>query len=443
MVTNTIFAFLLSIMGGMLTWQGEHPESDAENCEAYQSFVQQWISDRITYETRQHGGRKSKELREADEAFSAFVNERLEIGEFVCSPRIREYVDTLVEELCHAHPFLVKQNLLFLISKDPSVNASAIGHGVVVLNAGLLWSLHSREELLYVIGHEIAHNILDHGRARVEYHTEVAETKADKSKLKEIVKGSEKKYESLLSYLETLQLESKAFSRAQEYEADSLSMILVLPIVSSPSGAYAALAFLDTFEIPEVNWRDEFVFDSFPFRESWLFVQKPLIEPDPIEKEHLAILSTHPHVTERIARLQRDYPALSDEALTTSGLSDRIKKLLRMESIHYLVNQKRYVQALHQSIAVYDAADDHEEGCLTRSQIFLELYQLRMAHRFNDFIPQTPVTLSNSYDDLVCILNNMRTKEILQIGWEYLHQCNVSGAPFTELKELYNLEISK
>lgn len=48
------------------------------------------------------------------------------------------------------------------INRDPAANASALVHGAVILNSGLLARLESRAELVAVLAHEVAHIVLDH-----------------------------------------------------------------------------------------------------------------------------------------------------------------------------------------------------------------------------------------------------------------------------------------
>jgi Zn-dependent protease with chaperone function len=49
-----------------------------------------------------------------------------------------------------------------LILKNPTINACTYPNGTIVLNTGLLASLHSEDELVAILAHEIAHFVLDH-----------------------------------------------------------------------------------------------------------------------------------------------------------------------------------------------------------------------------------------------------------------------------------------
>lgn len=49
-----------------------------------------------------------------------------------------------------------------IIQENPSINACCYPNGTIVLNTGLLAVLHSEDELVAILAHEIAHFVLDH-----------------------------------------------------------------------------------------------------------------------------------------------------------------------------------------------------------------------------------------------------------------------------------------
>ena len=53
-------------------------------------------------------------------------------------------------------------NINILIQDNPSINIGCYPNGTIVLNTGLLALLHSEDELVAVLAHEIAHFVLDH-----------------------------------------------------------------------------------------------------------------------------------------------------------------------------------------------------------------------------------------------------------------------------------------
>ena len=54
-----------------------------------------------------------------------------------------------------------------LILESPELNASTYPNGTIVINTGLLAALHSEDELIAILAHEIAHFVLDHSLQNV------------------------------------------------------------------------------------------------------------------------------------------------------------------------------------------------------------------------------------------------------------------------------------
>lgn len=78
-------------------------------------------------------------------------------------PYLESYIYSLVAkiapiQLIDGRPGSVN----LLIQNNPTLNAGCFPNGTIVLNTGLLASLHSEDELVAILAHEIAHFILDH-----------------------------------------------------------------------------------------------------------------------------------------------------------------------------------------------------------------------------------------------------------------------------------------
>lgn len=78
-------------------------------------------------------------------------------------PYLKTYIYSLVAkiapmQLIDGRPGSVN----ILIQENPSINACCFSNGTIVLNTGLLASLHTEDELVAILAHEIAHFILDH-----------------------------------------------------------------------------------------------------------------------------------------------------------------------------------------------------------------------------------------------------------------------------------------
>lgn len=58
-------------------------------------------------------------------------------------------------------------NINIIIQDSPELNAGAYPNGTIVINTGLLAELHSEDELVAILSHEIAHFVLDHSMQNI------------------------------------------------------------------------------------------------------------------------------------------------------------------------------------------------------------------------------------------------------------------------------------
>ncbi len=92
-----------------------------------------------------------------------FINRAKTYGLELEDPYLENYIYTLISKI--APKILIDGrpgNINLLILKDPSQNACIFPNGTLVVNTGLLSYLHSEDELVAILCHEIAHFILDH-----------------------------------------------------------------------------------------------------------------------------------------------------------------------------------------------------------------------------------------------------------------------------------------
>lgn len=78
-------------------------------------------------------------------------------------PYLQTYIYGLVAKI--APQYLIDgrtSSINIIIQENPSVNACCYPNGTIVLNTGLLAVLHSEDELVAILAHEISHYVLDH-----------------------------------------------------------------------------------------------------------------------------------------------------------------------------------------------------------------------------------------------------------------------------------------
>lgn len=100
---------------------------------------------------------------EMEEEALSYINKQKEYGMVFNDPFLESYIYSLIAKI--APKTLIDSrpgNVNLLILENPEMNAGMYSNGTLVINTGLLSALHTEDELVAVLTHEIAHFVLDH-----------------------------------------------------------------------------------------------------------------------------------------------------------------------------------------------------------------------------------------------------------------------------------------
>ena len=131
----------------------------------YNDIQQLWDANIITnvlYKLTQNGFQYDLRAELEDEALE-YIRMVKEYGLEFNDPYLEAYIYNLVAKISPQQLIDGRSaSLNILIQTDPSINACCFPNGTIVLNTGLLATLHSEDELVAILAHEIAHFVLDH-----------------------------------------------------------------------------------------------------------------------------------------------------------------------------------------------------------------------------------------------------------------------------------------
>lgn len=100
---------------------------------------------------------------EIEEEVLNFINQQYNYGMIFNDPCLENYIYGLIAKI--APDTMIDgrpSNVNLLLLDSPVMNAGMYPNGTLVLNTGLLSALHTEDELVAILAHEIAHFILDH-----------------------------------------------------------------------------------------------------------------------------------------------------------------------------------------------------------------------------------------------------------------------------------------
>lgn len=104
------------------------------------------------------------ELRsEMEEDALEFIDKVKSLNAHFNDPYLESYIYSLIAKIAPKNLIDGRPgNINLLILNDPSLNASMYPNGTLVINTGLIANLHTEDELVAILSHEIAHFVCDH-----------------------------------------------------------------------------------------------------------------------------------------------------------------------------------------------------------------------------------------------------------------------------------------
>lgn len=150
-------------------WSGENKyrfKDVINNCKFEYNNIQQFWDTQVLVNVMQDRsiyGYQSELRSELEEEAISYIYQIKSNGLEFNDPYLESYIYTLVNKISPC--YLIDDrpiNINLLLLDEPSMNACCFPNGTIVLNTGLLAQLHSEDELVAVLSHEIAHFVMDH-----------------------------------------------------------------------------------------------------------------------------------------------------------------------------------------------------------------------------------------------------------------------------------------
>ena len=185
--------------------------------------------------------------------------------------------DTLLLNKCNSifnrikasNPKFKFDTIKLYINRSVVANAANYGEGTVMVNSGLFLWVDNDDELALVLGHEMAHQLLDHFGSRVDKSITTLTSDEFKEELKKIKKADYGKFERFRNLMKGVNIESGKHSVYKESEADSLGVQLARNAGFNTTNGSKILLKLDKVD-------DLFVADK-------LYTLKDFVEKAPID----------------------------------------------------------------------------------------------------------------------------------------------------------------
>ncbi|MCW3463928.1 M48 family metalloprotease [Chitinophaga nivalis] len=173
------------------------------------------------------GKATQRKYREIWDSRTEFISKAITDDNYVYDQEIVSYVAGIVDQLITGNKHAIPVKPFLLLDRSASVNAYAVGNGVLAINMGLLTYVRSREELALVIAHELAHNIMQHPEEAMKKRAEWLTSDEYKESLKSILDSKYERLTRLKKIFEEYSFDRNRHQRYHESDADSLAIVLL------------------------------------------------------------------------------------------------------------------------------------------------------------------------------------------------------------------------
>lgn len=237
--------------------------------------------------------------------------EKIKKGRFFNDKRYEILSAELLEKIQKANPEIPKMKILF--SWGNTKNAYNFGEDIVVVYAKLLQELESKNQLGFIMCHEIGHQMLQHTKKRMIANAENSFSETVRATTKAISKQKYNKGELAREAAKKIVYENAAQRRKSEIQADSIGLLFYKK--AFPNAKHDALTTLELLDKMDIA-KDSLVaadFERFfgsvkqPFKPQW--IDNNELKNYQYQKEIkffvIDSLKTHPDCADRIAILKK------------------------------------------------------------------------------------------------------------------------------------------
>lgn len=415
-----------------------HQLIDTTDYEKHQLLITDFKTKNETFNKKIKANYKGKLRREVLDIYTQYqaeLEEILENKKLLFDTRFEKYTDSIFNLLIKSNPILTDKSIQVFLSKKPSPNAFSIGNGTVILNIGLFSFLENEHQLLSVMAHELAHELLKHSHNSIvnKATLNVSELGSNSVfsrnlKLKKYNKAS-------LSFekLKGLLYEEGEIKRQNETEADSLGYLLYKNSKSPEKEFVNTLITLKKYDsVPSITLDSTIYFKVFdlpehPFKKEWLKnedfnnynydLYKDKIDSDSIKE--------HPEIENRITKLKKYFKELDGETINkntihTDSLFTKLQRLANQAYVENLFYSNEYGLSVYLILKrlEHNSNDTYLKQWLGVN--FNAIYEAKKKYQLNRYVDRiVPKEQSKSYQQFLNFIWNLKLSEIKAIADNY------------------------
>lgn len=379
---------------------------------------------------KKHKGKIRNELKKTYTRLHNNFIKDINNKKIVFNSEFSNYIDSLTNSIVKSNSDLIKSKLKVFVTRHNSPNALSMGNGFVLINMGLFKYLKTEAQLVSVLTHEIAHQLLKHSEKNIIKNTRLEISKTNKEQVRKIKKKKFNKQSEAFGALKKILLAGSKLNRKQEKEADSLGFILYNNTKYPPKEFINTLSVLIKYDtLPNILLKKSIykkVFDipKHPFKESWLKIENFEVYNYKVFKEKINkdSLKSHPELASRIKLLKKKFTKELSvyKELQPNIVFKKLKEIANNEDISNLSYLEKYGLSIYLTLSKLEKDPENKYFKKWIGKNFVKLYDAKKKYQFNRYVNRLkPKEQDESYQQFLSFLWNLNLKDIKVISDYY------------------------
>lgn len=341
---------------------------------------------------------------------------------------LTNFLKSILNNIANKNNIVPKKTYKLFVSKSQIPNAYNLSSGIFIVNIGLISKLQTKEELAFVICHELAHDVQKHVFKRMLVSAQLKGSSVFKKEYRAAKKNNNEK-EFFLNY----HTQISKHSRASEYEADSIAAIYMANAGYSTKGSINALRILDSIDIKcykdTINYSQVFKTKNTQFNSDWLIDVETFDLSTNLNYTLPDSLKTHPGCEDRISKVK----LINGNNSELDSLSYSLYKQISLfEEIEIHKTNKELDKALFKIIQLKDLYKSNNYLNGSFLHILFELYEAKTNHTLSQNITKNDKYWPKQFNIFIVFINNLPSSYIKNL----LNEFN-SGELITKSKDEY------
>ena len=358
------------------------------------------------------------------------ISTLLKTRRMVAETDAHTYLQNFLAKIVAANPELRPVPIRLIFSRDWWPNASSLGEGTLVINAGLMVRLKNESELAFVLCHELAHLYLDHGEKSIRKGITTVNSEAFKKEIKRLKKKEYGVNAELEKLLKKLSFNSRRHSRENEAEADLQAIKFLLPTQFELTGATSCLKMLDTVDDSAyygvLDLPRALHLPDYPFQKRWIQNESTIFgqmkgESSGLTQNEKDSLRTHPDCSKRISVLEPLITAASRNQAhgVDPVLFDQLKERFSIEIIEQLYRDENYSLSLYFSLGLLQQGSQRPYALYSIARVFNALYDAQLNHRLGKVTDKESRENSSDYNLICRMIDRLRLSELAELNYHF------------------------